>query len=399
MQGLYIHIPFCKSRCIYCDFYSTTHSTDLQTAYVEALRGEIGSRHDYLATNRLDSVYIGGGTPSTLSHDVLRSIFNIIGGHFCLPADAEVTIEVNPNDLTPEFANLLATLPVNRVSMGVQTFCDDQLRFLHRRHTASQVAEAIGRLRSVGIDNISIDLIYGLPSQTLALWQYDIDCAFSLPVTHLSAYALMYEEGTPLYTMRQQGIVSEADDGLSLQMYQALMQRAKAEGFVHYEISNFAKPHLEARHNTGYWTDMRYLGLGPGAHSYNGRSRQANRPDLVKYIQSHGQTMNEDISETEVLTPQMRQEEMLLTALRTARGLDLSAFSARFGISALNRLLSRAQQFIDRRQLIVLPYQPQSFYSIANPKSHTDSTDCTQTLALTTDGIFLSDHIIASLFD
>lgn len=375
--GLYIHVPFCKSRCIYCDFYSTTCGADQRHEYVEALIHEMQCRHDYLGATTLSSVYIGGGTPSTLSADKLGRIFGAINRHWALASDSEVTLEANPDDITADYARALAALPVNRVSMGVQTFNDKSLRFLHRRHTAAQVYEAIDRLLAAGIDNLSIDLIYGLPGQTLEQWQQDLDKALALPVSHLSAYALIYEEGTALYRLREQGKVAEASDELSLQMFEMLMDKAAETGFLHYEISNFALPHREARHNSGYWSGMHYLGLGPAAHSYNGTGRQWNTPDLSAYLKAGGDTATAGLITTEALTPRIRQEEALLTRLRTARGLDLAAFRRDFGQQALDALLARALPYINNGTLVLKG----------------------ETLTLSRKGIFISDGIISSLFE
>ena len=376
-NGLYIHVPFCKSRCIYCDFYSTTCGGDQRRAYTDALCHELRLRKDYLDGSTLSSVYIGGGTPSTLSADELGRIFEAISRRWVLAPDCEVTLEANPDDITPDYARAIAQLPVNRVSMGVQTFNDESLRFLHRRHTAAQVHEAIDRLLAAGIDNMSIDLIYGLPDQTPEQWQQDLDKAFALPVSHLSAYALIYEEGTALYRLREQGKVAEADDDTSLRMYEMLMDKAAAAGFLHYEISNFALPHREARHNSGYWNGMHYLGLGPAAHSYDGASRQWNSPDLQAYLKADGDVLAHHLVTVETLTPQIRLEERLLTRLRTAKGLDLNEFRRDFGEERLDTLLTRAKPYINNCTLVLKE----------------------GTLTLSRKGIFISDGIISSLFE
>lgn len=375
--GLYIHIPFCKSRCIYCDFYSTTCGSDVRQAYIGAVCNEMALRREYLSLPILSSVYIGGGTPSVLSPEELSRIFAAITEYWQLVPDAEVTLEANPDDITPDYAKALAALPINRVSMGVQSFDDDMLRFLHRRHTALQVHQAMDSLLSAGIDNLSIDLIYGLPNQTLDAWQEDLDKAFALPVSHASAYALIYEEGTALCRMREQGRVQETDEELSLQMYESLMNKAAAKGFLHYEISNFALPGREARHNSGYWSGMHYLGLGPAAHSFNGTSRQWNSPDLHAYTKAHGDTVGSELVTVETLTPQMQMEEMLLTRLRTAAGLNLTDFCHQFGQHALDALLARANPYIKNKTLAIAD----------------------EHLLLTHEGLFVSDDIISSLFE
>ena len=419
-DGLYIHVPFCKSRCIYCDFYSTTCGADKRQAYTDALCHEMRLRRDFLDGGTLGSVYIGGGTPSTLSADELGRIFQTIAATWSISADAEVTLEANPDDITPAYAKALKALGINRVSMGVQTFNDGMLRFLHRRHSAGQVQEAIDHLQGAGIDNLSIDLIYGLPGQTLEQWQQDVGKALALPVSHLSAYALIYEEGTALYRLREQGKAAEASDELSLQMFEALMDKAAEAGFRHYEISNFALPHREARHNSGYWTGMHYLGLGPAAHSYNGTMRQWNTPDLSAYLKAGGDTATAGLITTETLTPKIRQEETLLTRLRTAEGLDLAAFTREFGQQALDALLARAKPYINNGTLVLCDAAPESFINgqrsmvnaegIASGSTAVSGTGADfkdpreqsgngQWLCLTRKGIFISDGIISSLFE
>ena len=390
--GLYIHIPFCKSRCIYCDFYSTTCGSEMRQTYVETLCREMELRRDYLKGDTLASVYMGGGTPSVLSPAELSRIFHAITQWWNLAPDAEVTLEANPDDITPAYAEALVSLPVNRVSMGVQTFSDGQLRFLRRRHTAAQAIKAIDTLIAAGIGNISIDLIYGLPGQTLEQWRQDVGKALTLPVSHLSAYALTYEDGTHLYRLREQGKIHEADEELSLQMYSLLMEQAETAGFRHYEISNFARPGREARHNSGYWSDMHYLGIGPAAHSYNGNSRQWNSPDLQAYIKAAGDVFAANIFSREELSPKMREEETLLTRLRTAGGLDLAAFARDFGQHARDTLLTRANPYINNGQLAIVNRKQTTVngqWSMVNG----------QYLFLTRKGLFISDDIISSLFE
>lgn len=409
-------MPFCKSRCVYCDFYSTVRGEEARKAYAMAVINEMRLRSGYFnikgsqsnaeractideasETKRpaLDSIYLGGGTPSVLGEAELQMIFDAIQQCFEIASGAEITIEANPDDVDEHFAHILKRLPINRVSMGVQTFSNSQLRLLHRRHSSLQVEQAIANLRSAGITNLSIDLIYGLPNQTLEQWCADLDKALALPISHLSAYALIYEEGTELYRMRERGEVSEAPDELSLQMFKALMERTEAAGFNHYEISNFARPGMEARHNTGYWRGMRYLGLGPGAHSYNGYSRQWNSPDLGAYLTSQGDVVTAGLSEREILTLAMRKEETILTQLRTTAGINLSAYSKRYGEAALHQLMAKAQPYIQAGQLSLEPVAPQSF--VKCPGNGTVSSS--QSLCLTREGVFVSDGIMAELFD
>ena len=367
---LYVHVPFCRQRCIYCDFYSTT-SEQLQEGYLQAVERELCTRRDYLPRRTLSSVYIGGGTPSTLGIEGLERLFRSIARSFTLDAATEVTVELNPDDVSEEFARRLRGLPVNRVSLGVQTFDDDELRLLRRRHTSRGAVEAVERLCKAGFSNMSIDLIYGLPGQTRQMWQKDVRKALRLPVAHLSAYALSYEEGTVLQRMAEKGQIEKAGDELCEQMYFDLLDRARAVGLVHYEISNFARPGFESRHNSGYWGDQTYLGVGPGAHSYNGTSRRWNKADLREYVER-----SEPSFEEEQLTPLMLRNEMVMKRLRTAEGLSLSDFSARFGEEQTKELLRLAAPHIERGML----------------RQTADG------LVLTRSGLFVSDDIMSDLF-
>ena len=326
MAGLYIHIPFCASRCIYCGFYSTTH-LDMRQQYVNAVCLEMEMRS---LRGRIDTIYLGGGTPSQLTIPQLEQLFIYINKVYHPPlymkgdgGRLEVTIEANPDDVTVEFATVLQRLGINRVSMGAQTFNDARLRFLHRRHTAAQVTDAVHILRDAGIRNISIDLMYGFPNETLADWKRDIDAALSLDVEHLSAYCLMIEEGTPLHRMG----IKACDEETERAMYYELIDRLTAAGYEHYEISNFARPGYRSRHNSSYWNDIPYIGLGAAAHSYIGNHRQWNIADIQQYITA----INEGRipCESELLDDDTRYNDRITTALRTSDGLDLATLSDR----------------------------------------------------------------------
>ena len=286
MAGIYIHIPFCKTRCAYCDFYSTTQ-TSLRERYIQALCRELELRNGYLQGHHVHTVYFGGGTPSQLRPTDLERIFGLIYKVYGLEQCTEITLEANPDDLTDDYVAALARLPFNRVSMGIQTFHDPTLRLLNRRHTAAQAVAAVNRLRRAGIRNISIDLIYGLPGETQERWEADLRQALSLDVEHISAYLLTYEEGTPLYRMKQQGQVQEADEDSCLCFFTTLMDTLAANGYEHYEISNFCKPGFHSRHNSSYWQGTPYLGCGPSAHSYNGQTRSWNTPSIDRYPGRH----------------------------------------------------------------------------------------------------------------
>ena len=331
MTGLYIHIPFCKSRCIYCAFYSTT-AEQMKQAYVDAvcremeLRKAVYEKEGKDVGKTLATVYLGGGTPSQLSPTQLQQLFDTIARHYDVSDDAEITIECNPDDVTEAFAELLRSLPVNRVSMGAQTFDDDRLQFIHRRHTSEQVTTAIQRLRKKGIHNISIDLMYGFPDETLEEWEYDIQQALALNVEHISAYALTYEEGTPLYRLLEEGKVKEIDEERSLAMYDRLIDRLQEAGYEHYEISNFARKGWRSRHNSSYWQLVPYIGIGAAAHSYDGRRRQWNIADINSYINHIQQGIVP--AEGELLDKDSRYNDHVMLALRTCEGLDLSTLDS-----------------------------------------------------------------------
>lgn len=326
MSGLYIHIPFCASRCIYCGFYSTTRP-QLRDRYVEALCREMRLRRDYLPESErtIRTIYIGGGTPSQLSPIQIERIFETIGQTFDVQSE-ETTVEVNPDDVTPALAEVLRRCGADRVSMGAQTFDDERLRFLHRRHRPNDVVSAVKTLRCAGITNISIDLMFGFPGETADDWSRDIDQALALEVPHISAYSLMYEEGTLLHSLLDRGKVAAIDEDLSLHMYNMLIDRLTEGGYEHYEISNFARPGMRARHNASYWTDVPYIGVGAAAHSYNRSSRQWNVSDIDRYIESIA--MEHIPMEREVIDERTHYDDLVTTALRTADGLDLSLLTA-----------------------------------------------------------------------
>ncbi len=344
MSGIYIHIPFCRSRCIYCGFYSTT-SLGLRTRYVDALCREMELRKDYI-DGTFNTVYIGGGTPSQLCAADLHRLFNHIYKVYGIAKDAEVTIECNPDDVTPTFADALKDMPVNRVSMGVQTFSDARLAFLRRRHNAEEAERAVSALRRAGIGNISIDLMFGFPGETMDEWQADIDRALSLAPEHISAYSLMYEEGTVLQKMLEQGKITEIDEELSLAMYDALTDRLARAGYEHYEISNFARPGFRSRHNSSYWHQEPYIGLGAAAHSFDLRSRQWNTADLEAYINAI--ESGRIPMEREPLDTRTTYNDIVTTALRTSDGIPLERLTARLGAAFTEYLTKEAAPYIAR---------------------------------------------------
>lgn len=331
MAGLYIHIPFCKSRCIYCGFYSTTH-IELRQKYIDSICKEMTLRseddfdvYSSLHLSSLSTIYLGGGTPSQLSIAQLEQLFTYIYNVYNVNEDAEITMECNPDDITEEYAQAISRLPINRISMGIQTFDNERLVFLKRRHNAEQTVKAVERLRNVGINNISIDLMYGFPNETLKEWESDIDKAMGLGVEHISAYSLMVEDDTPLSNMVKSGEIKEADEEISLAMYNLLINKLDEQGYEHYEISNFAKQGFQSRHNSNYWHDIPYIGLGTAAHSYYITKRQWNVSNIMKYIESIERGIIP--MEYEIIDQDTRYNDSITTALRTAIGLNLSDLS------------------------------------------------------------------------
>jgi oxygen-independent coproporphyrinogen-3 oxidase len=372
MAGIYIHIPFCKTRCVYCDFYSTTESK-MMDRYISALCREIEMRRDYLHSEPIGTIYFGGGTPSQLSADHFRHVFDAIERSFGPISATEITLEANPDDLTPAYLQQLRSLPFNRISMGVQTFNDNTLRLLNRRHNAAQAVEAVERCRQAGFENISIDLMYGLPGETEESWLSDLRRAISLNVEHISAYHLIYEEGTRLYQLLQEHRVSEVSEDSSLRFFGMLMDELSAAGYEHYEISNFCKPGLYSRHNTSYWQGIKYLGCGASAHSFDGVSREWNVSSIHYYIEAIEQGSRN--YEKEELDPTTRYNEYIITTLRTRHGANLDRIEQQFGTKMRNYCMKMAQPYIAEGRLI----------------------EENGVIRLTRDGIFVSDGIMSDM--
>lgn len=342
MAGLYVHLPFCKSRCIYCGFYSTT-LLGMVDEYVESVCREL----DLVDWKDCDisTIYFGGGTPSQLPVSAISRILSCIYNRYKVSPEAEVTLEGNPDDVTPQYLLDLRKIGINRLSMGVQTFNDSRLRFLNRRHSSEQAIRAVKNAQVAGFDNISMDLMFGFPGQTQEEWKQDIDVALSLGVQHLSAYSLMYEEGTHLCNLLEKGDIEEISDNDSLAMYEYLNDALEKAGFEHYEISNYAKPGFRSRHNSSYWQGIPYLGLGAGAHSYDGRQRWYNPDNLKKYIEAIN--INDDVREYETLTQNEKYDEYVMTGLRTCDGVDITELKQLFGESYLDYCLENARRHID----------------------------------------------------
>lgn len=372
MAGIYLHIPFCKRRCVYCDFYSTTMESR-KDAYIQALCEELKMRREYLNGASVETVYFGGGTPSQLDEVHFEHVFDVINQVYSLSSVPEITLEANPDDLTPMYVNMLRRLPFNRISIGIQTFQDDTLCLLRRRHTAQQAIEAVKRCQDAGFSNISIDLMYGLPKESKESWQADLQQAIALDVPHISAYHLIYEEGTELWNLRRKHQIEEIDEERSVEFFSMLIDTLQAVGYVHYEISNFAKPGMYSRHNSSYWDGTYYLGCGAAAHSYNGISRQWNVASLDTYIENIKSGLLP--YEIESLDQYTRYNDKVITSIRTSKGLSLSALQLEFGQRLYNYCLSNADTYLKEGLL-----------TIENGRLH-----------LTRKGIFVSDGIMSDL--
>lgn len=372
MAGLYIHIPFCTKRCLYCDFFSNTEMK-YKEPYLSAVIRELELRKDYLEGEPVETIYFGGGTPSQLQAADFSRIFEAIHRLFDVSPCAEITLEANPDDMTPRYVAGLQTLPFNRVSMGVQSFKEEDLRFLNRRHNREQALLAVDLCKKNGLENISVDLIYGLPGQTLEEWKQNLDTVISLDIPHISAYHLIYEEGTALYKLKEAGKIIPVDEDLSVALFTSLIDRLTANGYLHYEISNFARPGMLSRHNSSYWIGKKYLGIGPSAHSYNGQNRQWNISSLPGYLQAIDKGVP-DI-EIENLDINTRYNDFIITGLRTMWGIKFNEIQQQFGKEKLIYCQKQAAPYLKQGLLI----------------------EKDDTLTLSRNGIFISDSIMSDL--
>jgi oxygen-independent coproporphyrinogen-3 oxidase len=344
MAGIYIHIPFCKKACHYCDFHFST-SLKNKEALVTALCKEIELRKDYMGSKNISTIYFGGGTPSLLSKEELDKILNTISTHFTVAPDAEVTLEANPDDLTEEKIAGLKQAGINRLSIGIQSFVDEHLTLMNRSHNAKQAIDAVRNAQKAGIKNISIDLIYGLPNLPIDKWRDNIKQAFELDVPHISAYCLTVEKKTALNHMVQKKQITLPNDAETAEQFYMLIEESAKHGFTHYEISNFGKEGMYSRHNSSYWKNEPYLGIGPSAHSYNGSSRQWNISNNALYIK--GIEASETIFEIENLTEADKFNEYVMTGLRTIWGINLDYVKTSFGEDILQELLQDSKPYID----------------------------------------------------
>lgn len=359
MSGIYIHIPFCKQACNYCDFHFST-SLKNKDAFLNALKIEIELQRNYFPSplgeglrlrrrdeaesDRVRSIYFGGGTPSLLSREELAGIFDELNKHFSIAADAEITLEANPDDLTAEKLKELRSTPVNRLSIGVQSFFDEDLRFMNRAHSSQMALDSVKIAQNIGFNNITIDLIYGTPTMSNENWLSNLNKAFELNVQHISCYALTVEPRTALHHSIMTGKSKNVDDEKTAQQFELLIAEMKRNDFTQYEISSFCKEGFYSRHNSNYWLKENYLGLGPSAHSYNGQSRQWNVRNNNLYIQALQKGVLN--YESEVLTPNQRYNEYILTSLRTIWGVDLDRIK-QFGENYLANCTKEAETYIN----------------------------------------------------
>jgi oxygen-independent coproporphyrinogen-3 oxidase len=359
LAGLYIHIPFCKQKCHYCNFYSIA-SVRNKSKMVEAIVQELQIASDYLEGESLKTIYFGGGTPSLLDEHELNSIFESIYKHYRVEATAEITLEANPDDLITEKSAIIRRTPVNRLSIGVQSFHDDDLLALNRIHTSQQALDVIRNMQEAGMTNISIDLIYGIPGLTDTKWQQNLDIFLQLGLPHLSAYSLTIEKHTTLDWLIKKGRSQPVNEEQSINHFKILQSFAAGHGYLQYEISNFCLPGMNSKHNSAYWSGEKYLGVGPAAHSFNGSSRRWNVANSMTYINSI--SSGSLCFEEEILTEKQKFNEYVLTSLRTMEGCDLGVIENRFGLGyresiekVVKKNLSSEKYILNNNHLILTP--------------------------------------------
>ncbi|HEY9123238.1 MAG TPA: radical SAM family heme chaperone HemW [Bacteroidales bacterium] len=374
MAGIYVHIPFCEKRCYYCDFYSVANKNKIND-FIEALISEIKLKQGFFHNNNepIKTIYFGGGTPSVLSTGQLEIILNEIATFFDISEVVECTIEVNPDDINAEYVKGLKSIGFNRVSIGIQSFDNGLLKLMNRRHSKKDAIKAVYEFYNAGINNISVDLIYGLPGTDEIYWENTLLEAFKLPMVHLSAYCLSYEEGTVFYNWYQRNKIQQIPEEMQWKQYQLLHEISMNNGFEHYEISNLSKPGYKSKHNSSYWQGVSYLGLGPAAHSFNGHARSWNIADIGQYIDLIRE--NKTCREEENLSESDQFNEYLMTRLRTSDGISIAEMKQKyqpiFTNDILNEIKNRYSQY---------------FESINEER-----------IAMNLEGWFVSDSIIAGL--
>jgi oxygen-independent coproporphyrinogen-3 oxidase len=370
MAGIYIHIPFCRKLCHYCDFYHVI-APEENTSYIGALKKEAEIRQDYLAGKTVKTIYIGGGTPSVLAVKELGDILDHLGRLFVIEPENEITVEANPDDVTGDYLTDLRAIGINRISLGVQSWRDEDLRMMNRRHTVMQASDALEKSMKAGFKNISIDLIYGIPGMGIDNWAGNLDKTLSFDIKHLSAYHLTIEPGTVFGKMKEKGLLAEVDEEESTAEFNLLIEKTESAGFIQYEISNFGKPEYFSVHNTNYWRQVPYMGLGPSAHSFNGYSRQWNVRDLKKYMKAlKGGKL---LFEKEELDIKTKFNEYIMTSLRTMWGIDLEYVEKIFEKEGYDYVINLSGKFIN--------------YGLMRQEN--------KNLVLTNQGKMISDNIIS----
>ncbi len=372
MSGIYIHIPFCKQACHYCDFHFST-SMKKKDEMVLALAKEIELRKGESQYEIIETIYFGGGTPSVLTIDDIRFLINSVYEHYQVVENPEITLEANPDDLDNEIIIQYANSPINRLSIGVQSFFEDDLQLMNRAHNSAEAKKCL-EFATQHFDNISIDLIYGMPNMSNEKWLQNIETALSFNIPHISSYALTVEPKTALHKMIKSGSIPTLDDDLAQQHFHILIDKLQENGFVHYELSNFGKPDYFSKNNTAYWLGKKYIGIGPSAHSYNGESRSWNIANNSLYLKAIAE--NKLPSETEILSKTDQYNEYIMTGLRTIWGVSLVRIETEFGTKYLEYLYQQAEKYISDNLL-----------EIEN-----------NVLKTTKKGKFLSDGIASDLF-
>jgi len=368
-MGLYVHIPFCKQKCMYCDFPAYQNLQDYYETYVYALVQEMDlwvSKHPESKAKPIDTIYFGGGTPTELSIQQLQMIVDKIKSTFTITDDCHMTIESNPGEVDLQYLTKLVKLGFNRISFGVQTFDDKALTMLHRSHNGEKAKQAVFDAKEAGFTDINIDLIYGLPRQTLEDIQYNLNILNDLPINHISTYGLQVEVGTYLYHLVQKNLISIPSESIDEAMYDTMMEGLKNQGFERYEISNFAKDSSYSRHNLKYWHYVDYLGFGAGAHSFYEGIRRSNNRNVMPYIQAVDRYTMPTI-DTETITVERAQEDFCFLALRTKWGLDEQKFEDRFGVSVHNLFGNILEDLVTKG---LLEYQNSSYHLSSEGAKH-----------------------------
>ena len=370
MSGIYFHIPFCKQRCNYCDFYKSlnVNKTD---AFLKGLLKEITLRKDYIETKEVKTIYFGGGTPSLINCDNISRLLDAVSSIFIVHDQPEITLEANPDDLTFEYLTKLKEIGINRLSIGIQSFSDHDLKQMGRRHNSDQAVLAVKNAQKAGFTNISVDLIYGIPGMLNSQWEDNLDKVFELNVQHLSAYHLTFHENTVFGDRLKKGVIKEIDEKQSLQQYELLINKAEENHFIQYEISNFALEGFFSKHNSSYWDQTEYLGLGPSAHSFNKKTRYWSVSDIDQYISR----LNEDIlpGEFENLTNYDRFNDYIIIRLRTIWGVDAQEIKKEFGDEFYDHVMKMTRK-----------------YSLTGNVINND-----EKIRISPQGLFISDQIIS----